>query len=133
MEGLVIVGFLGGYILYKSFQRSATEPKPTDGNKEGPRLPPPKFLYSDPALWTSAPVDITYRPYEVFTGPNNDPRRAYLLYGGSRVVHSGYKPVTQTNQAWPVTNPGEPGQTPGYRVQAPTAIGERPTSKTALQ
>lgn len=132
MEGFVIALGLGGYIVYKIFDQSTTLPQPKDGNKQENALPAPKFLYSDPAIWTSAPVDITYRPFRSFYGPNNDPRKSFLLFGGARVVHSGYNPVGQTNMVWPVTTPTEPATRPSYTPQPVVATGEkqRISSKT---
>lgn len=122
MELLIIGGAVGVY-LYNTF--SYKIPEPEDGNQEGNTLPAPRFLYSNPAIWTSAPVDVSYRPYKPFFGPNNDPRNAFLLTGGARVVHSGYNPVVRTNQAWPTTYPKAPSPRPGYEPEPITAIGEK--------
>lgn len=134
MEGFLVALGLGGYIVYKIWDTSTTLPQPKDGNKSENALPAPRFLYSNPAIWTSAPVDITYRPYNSFFGPNNDPRKAFLLFGGSRVVHSGYNPVGQTNLVWPVTYPSQPAGRPGYTPQPVIGTGEmqRVSSKTVF-
>jgi hypothetical protein len=133
MEALIVLGATG-LILYNSFY---TEPRPCKEHAKGTALPNPRFLYSDPAQWTAAPVDISYRNYESFHGPNNDPRRRYILPGGARVVHSGYKPhFTQTNQIWP--NAGVSAQPlstpPSYTYQPSTGIGEakRVTHRTVV-
>lgn len=133
MEPLLAAAALGGFVVYKSFAHTP-EPQPVDGNKEDSRLPTPKFLYSNPAQWTSAPFDVAYRPYNEFYGPNNDPRRAHLLYGGTRVVLGGYGSAgPATNQSWPVTAPKEPSPAPSYETRSPVAIGQRPASKTVFQ
>lgn len=128
---ILVIGGAAAILLYNSFYKP---PQPEDGNKDGNALPAPRFLYSDPAIWTSSPVDISYRSFKPYFGPNNDPRRAYLLYGGSRVPHSGYNPVVQTNQVWPATSPKDPSATPGYTADPVTAIGEkqRINSKTVF-
>jgi hypothetical protein len=131
MEFLVVAG-VAGVLLYNSFY---TVPTPKEGNKEGNVLPAPRFLYSNPEQWTSAPVDVSYRPYISFFGPNNDPRRNYLLAGGARITHSGYNPVSQTNLIWPETNPKNPSNVPAYKVQPITGTGEKQTvtSKTVFK
>lgn len=135
MESAIYYGVLvfGGYMVYTTF-RTSSQPQPKDGNNEGINLPAPRFLYSEPRLWISAPADITYKPFNSFYGPNNDPRRAYLLNGGARVVHSGYKPVIQTNQVWAPSQGSGPSGKPGYAVHPITGIGEKQavTSKTVF-
>lgn len=133
MEVLIIVGG-ASYLLYQAFKRRA-EPEPADGNPEGNVLPAPRFLYSDPAIWTSSPVDITYRPYQTFWGPNNDPRNRYLLSGGVRVVHSGYNPVVRTNQVWSYGSTANPTPVPGYTPEPIKGTGEKQTitSKTIFK
>lgn len=121
----MIIG-LTGVFLYNVSRRS--EPRPGETAKKGAVLPPPRVHWSDPALWISAPVDLTYRPYETFTGPYSDPRRAYILPGGTRVSMSGYNPesVVQTNQAWtviPVDRSGD--QLPPFTESPIMGIGEK--------
>ena len=132
MEGLLVVGGLSIFA-YNVFYGGGT-PKPEDGSPPGTQLPPPNVLWSEPRLWISAPVDITYRDYRTFTGPNNDPRRAYLLYGGVRVSHSGYNPVVQTNQVWEKSLPAKPSGKPGYTASPVRGIGEAqiPTTQSVF-
>ena len=114
----------GGIFLYNSFQNSRF-PKPDAGHPSGNALPAPRFLYSEPRLWTSAPVDISGRPYNTFYGTNNDPRRAYLLYGGTRIVTSGYNPVAKTNLQWPQNSSNPPSSgSPLYSVHPVSGTGE---------
>lgn len=122
MEAVLVIG-AAGVLLYNMFY--APQPSVKDGIATGNRLPPPRFLYSEPRIWSSAPVDITYRNYENYYGPNNDPRRNYILYGGTRVPHSGYNPVGQTNLTWPDTRPSAPGAVPGYIAQPIKGTGEK--------
>lgn len=110
----VLVAGSAYVLLSNGFYR---RPDPTQKHAPGDALPNPRFLYSDPAIWTSAPVDISYLPYEEFYGTNNDPRRRYLLFGGTRVVHSGYDPVVKTNMVWDHTNKLPTGGKPGYTYE----------------
>lgn len=123
MEILLIGGALT-ILGYNSFHR---EPELKDGNEEGSNLPAPRFLYTDPKLWTSAPVDMTYRPSQSFFGPNNDPRIRYLLPGGVRVVHSGYNPVVKTNQVWNYAATQNPAPVPAYTAKPIKGTGEKQT------
>lgn len=134
MEVLLIGGAVA-IVLYNSFYTPPAEPDHKDGNREGNYLPAPKFLYSDPAIWTSSPVDVSYRPFIPIFGPNNDPRRNYLLYGGARVTHSGYNPVVQTNQVWPMSNGTGPSGNPTANAQPVVEIGgtQTVTSKTVFK
>ena len=100
MQTLIALGAVGGAVLLLLNNSFAGIPKPESEAPAGQPLPPPRFLYSDPAIWLSSPVDVTYRPYTSYMGSNNDPMRHYLLPGGSRVPLSGYNPVGQTNQVW---------------------------------
>lgn len=131
MEWFLIGG--GLFLLgYNSFHAGG-RPKPSDGNPEGNVLPAPRFLYSDPKLWTSYPENVCYLPFKNFWGPNNDPRRAYLLFGGARIVHSGYNPVVKTNQMWMGSN-GD-GNTSGNPTYTPnpvkgTGVPQTVTSRT---
>ena len=98
MESLFVLG-AGGIILYNTLFTSGGQTKPGDEVKEGTAPPPPRINYSNPSLWTGSPYDITYLPYETFYGPGNEPRVAYILPGGTRVVHSGYptNSIVRTN------------------------------------
>jgi hypothetical protein len=126
---------VGGAIYVFTRNAFYKEPEPEDGNKEGTSLPAPRFLYSEPRIWTSSPVDVTYRPSQRFYGPNNDPRFRYQLYGGARVVHSGYNPVVRTNQVWASSVPKEPSAQPGYTSEPIKGTGEKQvvTSKTVFK
>lgn len=134
MEALFIVA-AGGLILYNAVN---SEPQPQAKPDPGTALPPPRFLYSDPSIWTAAPVDIQRRANQRFWGPNNDPRLRYLLPGGVRVVHSGYNPTfTSTNLDWP--NGGAASSKPSsvvpmYKPMPTTGIGEPQvvSSKTVI-
>lgn len=130
----VIAGGLG-YLVYTNFWGSSAQPQPADGNEQGTPLPAPRFLYVEPRVWTSSPVDVTYRPYRSFFGPLNDPRRAHLLKGGTRVVHSGYDPAAQTNQVWSAGAPSsDPSPMPAYTAKPVRATGEKQvvTDKTVF-
>lgn len=131
MEALIV----GGAALVFMYNAFYQEPQPKTGNPAGESLPAPQFLYSEPRIWTSSPVDITYRQSQPFWGPNNDPRNRYLLYGGARVVHSGYNPVVQTNQVWTTLPPEQPTSRPGYSAQPIKGTGEKQvvTSKTVFK
>lgn len=124
MEALIVIGGLGVFaynVLY-----GGGEPKPEKGGvSPDTSLPPPFVLWSEPRLWTSSPVDITYRPYQSYFGPNNDPRRAYELYGGVRVPHSGYDPVEQTNQVWTSSMAPRPSALPSYAANPVYGIGKK--------
>lgn len=121
-----------GITLYNTF----SEPAPSKEHDKGTALPVPRQLYSDPAQWTGSPVDLTYRQSESFFGPGNEPRRRYILPGGTRVVHHGWSPAwTKTNQAWmggSGSSAQPSGGTPTYQQQPSTGIGEKKvvTSRT---
>ena len=132
MEALAILT-AGGLILYNSVN---SEPRPQGQADPGTALPPPRFLYADPAQWTGAPVDIQRLPSEKFFGPNNDPRIRYILPTGVRVVHSGYNTsITSTNLGWPTTGSYvSTAPVPMYTPMPTTGIGEPQTvsSKTVV-
>lgn len=133
MEPLLIVG-AAGLIWYNAIN---SEPTPKAKHDPGTSLPNPRFLYSDPANWVAAPVDISYREHSFFYGPGNDPRRRFLLPGGTRVVHSGYGPdFVRTNQVWVSAGPSaQPSSVvPMYKPAPVTGIGEpgRVTSRTVV-
>lgn len=123
MEGLLVIGGLG--ILGYNVIYGGGDPKPQDGAPPGASLPPPKFLYSEPRIWSSAPVDITYRNYMPYYGPLNDPRRAYILYGGSRVPFSGYNPVVGTNLVWDAKASMKKSGVPEYTPNPIRGLGEK--------
>lgn len=122
MEALFVLG-AGGIILYNTMKK---QPQPDEEHDKGTALPNPRFLYSNPANWSSAPVDITYRGGQSFYGPLNDPRIRYQLHGGARVVHSGYgSNFVRTNLVWNNTseNTSDSGK-PAYIIRPNVGIGE---------
>lgn len=132
-EFLLVVG-AGGILAYNAFYKS--EPEVAPDHPAGTQLPTPRFLYSDPAIWTFSPVDVSYRPYTEYWGPNNDPRRAYTLFGGTRIPHSGYNPVATTNQVWTRgAGAAPPASVPSYSPAPHLGRGveQRVTSKTVFK
>lgn len=136
MEEIAVIAIgAAGVILYNTF----SEPVPKSSHDSGTKLPCPRQLYSNPAQWTGSPVDLTYRQSETFYGPGNDPRRRYLLPGGTRVVHQAWSPCwVQTNQVWrggQSASKQPSGGVPSYEPAPVLGTGEKRavTSKTILQ
>ena len=123
METIFIAATAGA--LAYNLSSKTHEPDVAKGTPSGTALPPPRVLWSDPAQWITAPIDITYLPYQTFTGPYHDPRRAYILPGGAKISHSGYNNVgaTQTNQVWAKLPVNRGDRTPGYTVEPIQGIG----------
>lgn len=122
----IVIAGTGAMLLYNSFYR---QPEPTPEPNTGTSLPPPRFLYSEPRLWVSSPVDIHYLPSQRFIGPNNDPKIRYTLFGGSRVNHSGFNSVSRTNMVWESPPTRQPsGRKPGYNYEPQLGIGVPPVA-----
>lgn len=128
MESAIIIGASAIFLLNIYRSKRGVKSETTDGTPSGTQLPPPRFLYSDPALWVSSPVEISDLPSQVFWGPYNDPRRALILPGGSKVVHSGLSTSemssVRTNWPWSRLRSSEPVPVPMYKPSPQMGIGE---------
>jgi hypothetical protein len=98
---LALAGGIGVILYNVYFSKSMNEPQPGKTVEDDKySLPPPRTVWTNPSQFTSSPYDVTYLPSYDFFGPLNDPRKAYILPGGTRITHSGYNPVGRTNQVW---------------------------------